>query len=517
MSAKEIELKLTLSEAAILALLASPVIAEMADGKASTRLLRSVYFDTPDAALSREKISLRIRYNGETRVQTVKLDGGLEKGLSQTLEIENEIDGETPDLHLIKNEKVRRRIEKAISGQYFVALFETYINRTAALIDIAGEGTIELAIDIGEVRAGDKRAPLNEVELELKSGEPFAMLSMAEKLFTGVAVAPSKQHKAQRGFALIGLTEEAKTSAIPAFAKKTEITRGMSGVAALRSVGDVVTDQILQSWEFVLADSTPEGPHILRVGLRRLRTALYMLNAKKLGPEFVALEEMAKRLGAVVGELRDADVLLSDIFLPAASRIAEIPEHGALRDVLNTHNAEKRKIVRDSLHSADWTLLKLHCLFFDLLIDRALARAGRDFDDPRVLKYANKALARAWRQVNNSGERIDDLTPEERHSMRKKLKSLRYVTEFFLPLYSAKKAKPFLKKLERLQDVFGYLNDVTTSEKLLDILGHDRAAAVDLLPQASTIYHWHLGRADTAWRDAKKNWKKLSRTERFWG
>lgn len=516
MSAQEIELKLTLSETDIRALAGSAVVAELTAGRVTTRLLRSVYFDTPDAALGRDKISLRIRDNGETRVQTVKLDGGLEKGLSQTLEYESEITGDAPDLGLVWDEWVRSRIEKDLADQSPVPLFETRIERTAGLIDIAGEGTIELAIDIGEVRAGDKRAPLHEVELELKSGASFAMLSAAEKLFAGVSVTPSKLHKARRGFALIGLSEEVTVALVPALYRKTGITRGMSGMAALRSVGNAAADNILQNWEFVLADSTPEGPHLLRVGLRRLRTALHMLRAKKLGPEFLVLEELAQQLGAVVGDLRDADVLLSDIFLPAARRLADIPECGVFRNVLNAHITEKRKAVCASLQSADWTRLKLYCLFFDLLVDRALARAGGDYDDAGVLEYADKALVKAWRQVSRWGKRIDTLTDEERHSLRKNLKSLRYVTEFFLPLYSAKKAKPFLKKLERLQDVFGYLNDVTTSRQLLDIVRHQGATEPDLIPQASAIYHWHLGRADVAWRDARSSWKKLSKADRFW-
>lgn len=515
MSMREIELKLTLSEGDIRALAGTPAFMELTGGKATTRLLISVYFDTPDGALGRQRMSLRIRDNGEKRVQTAKLDGGLSKGLSQTLEYESEIAGDAPDLSLIGDREVIRRIENVLAGEAPVPLFETYINRTAALIDIAGEGTVELAIDIGDVRAGAKRAPLDEVELELKSGAPFAMLSAAEKLFAGVAVTPSKLHKARRGFALIGLGET-ESPLEPAYSEKTEITRNMSGIEALRSVGNSAAEQILQNWDFVIADTAPEGPHQLRVGLRRLRTALHMLNAKKLGAEFLALEELAQKLAGVVGALRDADVLLSDIFEPAAVRLDEIPDCGALREALDAHITEQRVTVRKSLLSADWTQLKLSCLFFDFLIDRALARADENFVDLKVQKHADKALAKTWRRAAKWGERIDDLTIEERHSMRKKLKSLRYVTEFFMPLYAAKEAKPFLKKLQRLQDAFGYLNDVAMSRQLFDIAEQIKEKGGDLAAQASAIYNWHLGRADASWKDARKCWKKLKKAERFW-
>ena len=133
-----------------------------------------------------------------------------------------------------------------------------------------------------------------------------------------------------------------------------------------------------------------------------------------------------------------------------------------------------------------------------------------------MLGTTEKALAKAWRRVQKWGEKIDDLTPEERHSMRKKLKSLRYATEFFLPLYSARKAKPFLKKLQRLQDIFGYLNDVATSRQLLEIAVRQPDGGVNLTRDAAIIYGWHLARADLAWRDARKAWRKLEKTPRFW-
>ena len=74
-------------------------------------------------------------------------------------------------------------MKKRLREKNLLPLFETRISRTAALIKIKGEGVVELAIDIGEVRAGEKAEPIFEVELELKSGAPFAILTVAERPF----------------------------------------------------------------------------------------------------------------------------------------------------------------------------------------------------------------------------------------------------------------------------------------------------------------------------------------------
>ena len=158
-----------------------------------------------------------------------------------------------------------------------------------------------------------------------------------------MAVTPSKLHKARRGYGLLGLGEAEKERApAPAFSENVVLTDQMSGVDALRAVGNAAVEQILTNWDFVLVDSAPEGPHQLRVGLRRLRTALHMLGAKALASELTDLEKLAQELAGIVGELRDADVLLRDIFVPAASGLSEISDENPLRTLLLADIEEKR-------------------------------------------------------------------------------------------------------------------------------------------------------------------------------
>ena len=46
------------------------------------------------------------------------------------------------------------------------------------------------------------------------------------------------------------------------------------------------------------------------------------------------------------------------------------------------------------------------------------------------------------------------------------LKTLRYTGEYFGSLYRPADVKPFVRQLKKLQDVFGYVNDVATAGQL---------------------------------------------------
>lgn len=60
-------------------------------------------------------------------------------------------------------------------------LFSTDFNREKWLLEVDGS-QIELALDLGEVKAGEFAEPLCELELELVSGDTRAVLKLANQL-----------------------------------------------------------------------------------------------------------------------------------------------------------------------------------------------------------------------------------------------------------------------------------------------------------------------------------------------
>ncbi len=86
-----------------------------------------------------------------------------------------------------------------------------------------------------------------------------------------------------------------------------------------------------------------------------------------------------------------------------------------------------------------------------------------------VSPYSRKVLNKTWRRAAYYGKRLDELSPEERHEMRKTLKKLRYEAEFFAAIYKSRTTAKFIKRLKDLQDIFGYMVDVRMAPRIVEI------------------------------------------------
>ena len=149
----EIELKFLLDEVGEAALRRAPALRAMAEAPAKRSRLRSIYFDTPDQALRRAKIALRLRKVGRGWVQTVKRGSGAGTGLFAVQEDEAPAPGGRLDFGLIADADLRAAVEDAIGDAPLSPVFETVMERTTRNLAAEG-GTAELAIDVGEIVAG---------------------------------------------------------------------------------------------------------------------------------------------------------------------------------------------------------------------------------------------------------------------------------------------------------------------------------------------------------------------------
>ena len=95
---REVELKLQIAPGDLERLRKDPLLRAMTDGRPVSRRLASVYFDTPKLELWRERVTLRLRGLGRTRMQTMKLADGPAAGALDRAEWEREVRGDRPDL-----------------------------------------------------------------------------------------------------------------------------------------------------------------------------------------------------------------------------------------------------------------------------------------------------------------------------------------------------------------------------------------------------------------------------------
>ncbi|MFA7903545.1 inorganic triphosphatase [Pseudomonas aeruginosa] len=202
---KETELKLRVSPETLAALREHPLLKKRNKSGWQTRELLNQYFDTPERALAEARVALRLRRDGDTVIQTLKSRGTSVAGLSERNEHEWQLDKVKLDLKKLDDSCWPAQLAD-LDKKTIKPLFTTDFTREYA--DIAwGRGkakvVIEAALDQGFVIAGKRKEAICELELELREGEPAALLELAAELAASVALMPCDISKAERGYRLL--------------------------------------------------------------------------------------------------------------------------------------------------------------------------------------------------------------------------------------------------------------------------------------------------------------------------
>ena len=304
----------------------------------------------------------------------------------------------------------------------------------------------------------------------------------------------------------------------PKYAEAPHLTLEQTNEQAFQQILQSCTDQVLHNVRVVLEGEDPEGPHQLRIGLRRLRCALRAY--KSLGDRgtFRHLNREARDLARAIGELRDIDVAINVFVSPYAGRDSFGLGMKALMEALASHRDQIHDKVRDHLASGRVRTFELDLSAF---LEGDLLRLSSDGQDAIAAEepvggHASLVLQTSWRKVSELGNRLDQLTVAERHQMRKALKNFRYVAEFYAPLYNRKAVRRYLGHVKQLQTVFGYLNDVAMMKNLREVLNGRKFADAELNWTIGHIQGANEARAEIAWETAQSLWHKLNRAERFW-
>lgn len=201
MVAEEIELKLAIAPSDQRRFLCHPLLREAR--LKTDQMLDNTYFDTPELALRKRGIALRVRKQGRLRLQTVKLAGKASGALSIRSEWETPYRGQF-DFSPIDVTEVRQWLEQPSILAQTGPLFQTRFRRVTWHIPVATGGEILVALDRGFVLAGGRKDAISEVELELSgSTDVDALHQLANRLSAKITLTPATLSKAQRGYDLL--------------------------------------------------------------------------------------------------------------------------------------------------------------------------------------------------------------------------------------------------------------------------------------------------------------------------
>ena len=468
----EIELKLAAS-AAMLTHLRSM---GMLQGEGRARQFSTIYYDTQDQRLAAAHLALRVRNDGKSCEITVKR-GATGKAISRP-EWNAPLDGPQLDLGALPSHAARLVI-KAAKGADLGPVFSLAVDRDVRTVAF-GPSKIELAFDEGQVTAGDRTAPVSELELELLKGSLKDLLSLVRTLPLGPELYWSTTSKSAVGYRL---ADGAPPNAVKARSIRLPATIGTR--AALRRMVWGSIGQYLANVDALVIFSLPEGLHQMRVALRRLRVALRLAHDMLDDADAPVLDaEWGAAIG-LLGTARDLDVILT--------RIGKGPDTETSDDVrraLTEERAQAYASVVGLIQSAS---------FQQLLIGTAhwAEHLGGPQPDDVPLDQASRGLLKDWRRkLRRKSKHLADLSPEARHRVRIGLKRLRYASEFFTSL----SRDPARKTLDRLrldrladaQEHLGDLNDLDVGASLGARLNGDplhRAAILQALEAAAQDQH----------------------------
>lgn len=201
---KETEIKLRVSRETLAALRDHPLLKKRNKSGWEQRELFNQYFDTVDRDLAQAKVALRLRRDGEQFIQTLKTRGQSVAGLSERNEWDWYLAKAKLDTKKLSDECWPASLAELDKKQLKPLFTTDFVRQKAEIAWGRGKAkvVIEAALDLGKVIAGEGEEEICELELELREGDPAALLELAAELAADLPLMPCDISKAERGYRL---------------------------------------------------------------------------------------------------------------------------------------------------------------------------------------------------------------------------------------------------------------------------------------------------------------------------
>jgi inorganic triphosphatase YgiF len=455
------------------------------------RELRSVYYDTRDLRLRRAGMALRLRRDGRRWIQTLKAEGAMHSGVAVRSEWEKPLRHGAIEVGAFPQEEILLATGVDLQSLALEPIFETRFNRRFTMVALERGTQVELALDEGCIVAPAGKAPILELEAELKAGELPAMVRWAARLAEPLALELELESKAERGYRLA----EGVAEPPPRKWRKPPLDELRTPQDAFVAFFSAALLQAAANARGVARQGDPEYLHQLRIGLRRLRSTLRAFRSAVPKESARALAPPLAGLMPALGAARDWDVFFDWLSGAAADRpplaplLPQAARRRAQARAAAAGVAASREFHRFVFAAFDWLQAA------PLGAESAASLAG----------FARDALQRLYRKTVRSARGIDWGDVERRHDVRIRIKRLRYASEYFAGCFAPESVQPFLKRAEALQELLGELTDIAVARSLLAQLDPRLRAAVTLARRQLAARERAVMKAlEPAWRDFGK-------------
>lgn len=477
------------------------------------KILRNVYFDTAERDLAKRGMALRVREIGRKRIQTLKVPDGGALGLQTFRELEAELPSDMPSLAKVGDRALARELRQGVWPR-LQPVFHTDFERTSWRLPYR-DSQIEVSLDRGRIRAGDREEPIHELEIELKGGDQVDLWGAAEELLDVVPFRLGHATKAARGYALADAATAQPQKAAPIKLEEEDTV-----AVAFEKIVTGCIAQMQANEAAMLATGAVEAIHQFRVALRRLRAMVGAYRELIDDTVHAAWSIDLRWSQRACGPARDLDVLVLETLSQMSSHLPHDEPFQRFLQVANEVRAAARRDAIQALHNPRYAAMQLQ--LFQGLHNGAWrhALAGPILGAP-VREFAERLLQNRYKRLMKLGERWSELPDAELHRLRIFGKKLRYVALAFSSLFKPKVTKRFQDRLSDLQDCLGAVNDGAVGRQLVRQLveraGADGALEPsDLLRIQGMIIGWQAHAVHEGARQLQACWMAFAEAKRFW-
>jgi CHAD domain-containing protein len=271
-------------------------------------------------------------------------------------------------------------------------------------------------------------------------------------------------------------------------------------------VAEVIKEQfrrIVKQEKHVLADKDPEALHQMRVGTRRLRTALQVFEAAIEIPKAASAKQL-RDLARILGAVRDLDVQIASLTESYHPNLND-DEQKQLKTVaksLKRQRVDALKAMKASLTNKQYQKLKttyqnwLEQPQFTEIAQLPIATVLPDLLNPLLSELL---LHPGW--LISSEPELSAEQSEVLHDLRKVCKHVRYQTEFFTPLYG-EEFQNWVKEIKQIQDDLGAFQD---TQVLIDLLTQELGKELKM-PGLNALIRQERSAALANWEEIRQKY-----------
>jgi CHAD domain-containing protein len=424
------------------------------------------YLDTEDARLARAGLEWRVRREGWRWIQTLASTEASPAGSSAHEVIRPSASPEA-EAHAGTDigKRLMAELRRAFADGCSIGVrCAAKVRRTVRRARTRG-ATVEVVFDEGRLRCGAGSARICSVRIELLTGSVASMIGLVDRWRKRFALVLDPYSESERGrWLLEGLR-------FPQVRKAGRIKFGpeSSSLHAFAAVVDECVAQIAQN-VFGLCEGDPAlrsvHVHQLRVGVRRLRTALRCFDGWVPPPPPALVAEL-RALFAEMGQSRDSDVLDAGVAMELAAAGAPPLQSQAAASAPDPHTVARSDRVQGLL--VEWLAWRysLEHLPMEAIGEPEPGEAAQAAqgevqaqDASHLGQLARRRLSRWHRRIAADWQRYAELDEAALHQLRKRIKRQRYAVEFFAPLLRRRELLRYTEALAAIQDRMGQLNDL---------------------------------------------------------